>query len=443
MFTERRVLYRYLLTVPPIIFLAEMVAHQVTTFVLPAQEGMLGAMADALIIQSIAMPALFALVVRPLHSALLREHGRAQERELAIGLEGRRQQFDAQLNRALELADTEEEALETARRALDRLENAPSVEMLLADSSQAHLRRALVSTTGKGCDGCHVESPLKCAAVRRAQSLAFVDTEHIDACPRLLDRPSGRLSAVCVPVSISGRAIGVLHATAPFDSPQAAQLQSPDSLRSLEVIAAQVGARVGVLRAMESSQLQAGTDPLTGLCNRRSFEHKLGEYIRKGKPYALSLGDLDHFKKLNDTHGHEVGDRALRVFSQVLKNTLRGEDIFCRFGGEEFAIMLAGVNAQEGARALDRVREALAGTMLRGSVPPFTVSFGIADSSMSPDREDLLRLADDALYAAKRAGRNRVQVAGEDMLQHMIASRTNPVPKEALTRAQAVPADAA
>ena len=440
MFASKRLVLKYLLTVPPVIFGAELVAHLVSTHVLVVDDGLFGAATDASIILTIAMPFLYLWVVRPLALALEKEQQVAAERERQMSQEGKRQQFDASLHRALELTDTEEEALQTAQRVMDRVDHSPSLEILLADSSQAHLRRATASMSAAACSGCGVESPMKCAAVRRAQTLVFHDSESIDACPRLFNRPEGRVAGVCVPISISGRAIGVLHAMAPFDTSEATHTLHQDTIGSMEVIAMQVGARVGVLRAMESSQLQAGTDPLTGLPNRRSFDHKLTELIRRGKTYALALGDLDHFKKLNDTHGHEVGDRALRVFAQVLKNTLRGEDIFCRFGGEEFALVLASVNAQDGARALDRIREVLAGTMLRGSVPPFTVSFGIADSTMSPEREDLLRLADDALYAAKRAGRNRVMVAGEVMIQQVLTARSTSVERESQAKAAQPPA---
>lgn len=426
MITSRQFLRKYLLTTTSVIFGAELVAHYVCTSLVHIEDDLLGAMLDATIIMGISMPVVYFLVVRPLKLALEREQKLAEDREQQMILEGKRQQFDASLHRAMELADTEEEALQTAQRVIDRIEHTPSLEILLADSSQAHLRRATASLSAAGCSGCGVESPMKCAAVRRAQTLVFQDSESIDACPRLINRPEGRVAAVCVPISISGRAIGVLHAMAPFGTVESTQTLHAETVGRMEVIATQVGARVGILRAMESSQLQAGTDPLTGLPNRRAFDHKLTELIRKGMPYALAVGDLDHFKKLNDTHGHEVGDRALRVFAQVLKSTLRGEDIFCRFGGEEFAIVLAGVNAQDGTRVLDRIREVLATTMLRGSVPPFTVSFGVADSTMSPEREDLLRLADEALYAAKRAGRNRVMRAGEGAsLQFLTAQSTS------------------
>lgn len=184
-------------------------------------------------------------------------------------------------------------------------------------------------------------------------------------------------------------------------------------MKRLEAIATLVGARVGILRAMESSQLQAGTDALTGLLNRRSFDARLSEFLRSNKAYALAIGDLDHFKRLNDTHGHETGDRALRLFAQVMKRTLRSDDLISRHGGEEFVVLLQGLTAADGKRVLDRLRENLASTMLRGTVPSFTVSFGVVDSTMQLDKEELLRRADQALYSAKRNGRNQVMIAGE------------------------------
>ena len=163
---------------------------------------------------------------------------------------------------------------------------------------------------------------------------------------------------------------------------------------------------------MEATHLQAATDPLTGLLNRRSFENRAQDLLRRRAPFALAMGDLDHFKALNDTHGHDAGDRALRVFSQTLRATLRGNDVVCRYGGEEFVILFPDHSTGEAAAALERVQQELLITVAAGAIAPFTVSFGVASSDAATTLEEICRVADSALFRAKREGRNRVVIDG-------------------------------
>ena len=179
-------------------------------------------------------------------------------------------------------------------------------------------------------------------------------------------------------------------------------------------IADRVGDRIGVLRAFAQSQAQASTDPLTGLLNRRSFQDKAAAMINTGQRVAVAFGDLDHFKTLNDTHGHEAGDRALRLFARVVKEAMRTNDLSARWGGEEFVLVFHGSDASVATAALERLRESLAVALATGTTPQFTVSFGVADTDMSHDIGDLVNLADDALLLAKRTGRNKVVTADPD-----------------------------
>src|SRR5437773_12491710 len=115
-----------------------------------------------------------------------------------------------------------------------------------------------------------------------------------------------------------GRSLGVLHATGPNGKPL-----DGEAIAQLTTLAAQAGARIGTVRAFERTQLQASTDGLTGLINRRTLEQKLRALARQRTPFAVVLADLDRFKKLNDTFGHEAGDRSLRVFAQAMRRVLR------------------------------------------------------------------------------------------------------------------------
>jgi len=325
--------------------------------------------------------------------------------------EARRREFESRLGRALEMADDEVAAYETIERAARIAVPGSPMELLLADNSHAHLARVVrVDGDEVSNPGCAVLSPDHCVAARRAQMLVFSDSEALDACPMLRDRGGDRFSAVCVPVSIMGRTVGVVHATGEADHPI-----DDEEAQSLQVLANQAGHRLGLLRIMAETQLQASTDPLTGLMNRRSLENRARVLRATGVDYALVMADLDHFKSLNDRFGHETGDRALRVFSDTLRDAVRSEDLVCRYGGEEFTVLLPRVDLAEAVEIMERVRKDLASITRRGDVPSFTASFGIAESSAATDFEDLLLRADQALFAAKDAGRDCICIDGHSI----------------------------
>jgi diguanylate cyclase (GGDEF)-like protein len=206
-----------------------------------------------------------------------------------------------------------------------------------------------------------------------------------------------------VPVSIVGRAVGVIHAT---DRPQVdVEVDRVDDLATLAKLA---GARIGLLRVMAETQLQASTDTLTGLLNRRAFSEQVGAIPLHLQPIAVAMADLDHFKTLNDTYGHETGDRALRLFARVLRDSLRGSDLVSRYGGEEFAIAFPDCSAADATRALNTARTQLDAAITVGGLPKFTSSFGVTDAEPGEELAGALRRADEALLAAKRQGRDRV-----------------------------------
>jgi diguanylate cyclase (GGDEF)-like protein len=341
-------------------------------------------------------------VLRPLLRQVDSERRSTEAHQRQIQATARRQQFESQLHRALEMSGTEEAAFRTTGKALRTVLGARDAELLLADSSDAHLKRALNLTEG-GPAACGVVSPHDCPAVRRAQTLVFPSSEDLDACPHLDGRPGGALAATCVPMSVGGRSIGVLHTVSEVGLPPTGA-----DLVDLEAIASQSGSRIGMLRVMSATTLQAATDPLTGLLNRRSMENQVHELMRRGNPFTLAMGDLDHFKQLNDTHGHDAGDRALRLFARTSLRVLRSEDLVCRFGGEEFVFVFPDRTVPEAAAALERLRQEILLALAAATVPGFTASFGVAHSQQAATLEDLCRIADVALFRAKREGRDRI-----------------------------------
>jgi diguanylate cyclase (GGDEF)-like protein len=314
-----------------------------------------------------------------------------------------RQKFESRLANALDMAEGEPEVIDVIERSFTAVLPDAPVELLLADNSHAHLlRMAAVGPEGEP-PSCSVDSPDRCPAARRAQTQIFSDSDELDACPKLRNRPQGRLSALCVPVSIMGRTVGVIHATG-----RPREEVGNETVEDLATLAKLAGARIGLLRVMAETQLQASTDTLTGLLNRRSFSEQVGVVPAHLHPVAVAMADLDHFKELNDTYGHETGDRALRLFARVLRDSLRGSDIVSRYGGEEFAIAFPDCSSIDASRALNTVRAQLDAAVTVGGLPKFTASFGITEAEPGEELLSVLRRADEALLTAKRQGRDRV-----------------------------------
>jgi diguanylate cyclase (GGDEF)-like protein len=168
----------------------------------------------------------------------------------------------------------------------------------------------------------------------------------------------------------------------------------------------------------------AVTDPLTGAYNRRYYEEQINQSLevwgRYKRPSTLVLLDIDHFKEVNDRFGHGVGDEALKLLVSLISSRIRGVDTLCRYGGEEFAVLLSETSARHGIRLADELRQRVQETELLPE-GQLTVSAGVCDISAAADGEDWLRQADEALYRAKSAGRNRVEhVVGETVLAEPI-----------------------
>jgi len=161
----------------------------------------------------------------------------------------------------------------------------------------------------------------------------------------------------------------------------------------------------------DSLSQEAQTDPLTGLFNRRTMDKFIGSWIASGNPFSLLVMDLDHFKSVNDTYGHDVGDEVLKFLATSLRQLLKENNVICRFGGEEFIVLVPDERFDPAMEAAERIRKYMAETNgPTGGI--VTLSIGAAhypDSARSA--EQLFRVADEALYRAKHQGRNRVEIA--------------------------------
>ena len=165
--------------------------------------------------------------------------------------------------------------------------------------------------------------------------------------------------------------------------------------------------------ALDLASIDASTDALTGLLNRRALDRILQQLIEnadaEGKPLSLLLLDLDHFKRINDTHGHAVGDAALKAFVARVREVLRSNDVMARYGGEEFVVVLPGASLQTAVEVAERIRTRVeASPLLAEPLLSVTTSIGAADRRAGETIGPWFERADGAVYAAKRAGRNRV-----------------------------------
>ncbi len=228
------------------------------------------------------------------------------------------------------------------------------------------------------------------------------------------------LSASYLLARIEAAAVGVV-ATAGLAFALAVRPSGFDLLLLLQVtlvnaavIVAVWGMRRGRDRLVAELARVSSTDGLTGLANRGTFEHVAERLVRRAQidemPLALVLFDIDHFKQLNDTHGHAAGDQALRGFAATLQAQSRPTDLIARIGGEEFVAVMPGIGPDEAGAFAERVGEALRGQH-GGTEARLTVSAGVAPMSPQDTVDALMREADQALYAAKGAGRDRVVLA--------------------------------
>lgn len=176
------------------------------------------------------------------------------------------------------------------------------------------------------------------------------------------------------------------------------------------------------VRTIARLQMEAATDPLTSLFNRRSLDRRLGEEVsgaeRRGGHLSVLMVDLDHFKRVNDRFGHQVGDVVLVKLAAVLRSCLRASDFVARYGGEEFVVVLPDAGIAQAAQLAERIRVAVANhdfdlpTAITPAMTGITVSVGVAGFSQDQrTAEAILQAADRSLYQAKRLGRNRVATA--------------------------------
>jgi diguanylate cyclase (GGDEF)-like protein/PAS domain S-box-containing protein len=268
-------------------------------------------------------------------------------------------------------------------------------------------------------------SPDDCWALRRGR-LHWAQAERQGLrCQHLNHSVAG--DSLCVPMMAQGKALGVLHLyCSAYPSRNLSEEMQRWRLESQQRLAMNVAENIALaianLRLRETLRAQSIRDPLTALFNRRymeeSLEREMHRAVRKQRPLGVIMLDLDHFKQFNDTFGHEAGNALLRAVGDLLQTHTRKDDIACRYGGEEFMVILPEATLDVARQRAETLREAVShlsvqhGGKLLGTI---TVSLGVAAFPEHGEAaEDIVQAADTALYRAKDEGRNCVVVATED-----------------------------
>ena len=333
---------------------------------------------------------------------------------------------------AAEASATELRRLSNDMRALGRfagmLQSCESVDELLTVSAQGFsalapdvagtvflLRASRDHAEAAATWGQHAVSgdehplPGDCWAVRRNQPHHCPDVADGLPCPHIHAMVGRTAATLCLPLTAQGEAIGWVT----LSRAGAAPIAEYDLLQQA---AEPLSLALANLRLRQDLRNQSIRDPLTGLFNRRYLEENLNREIqrceRRGLPLSVLMVDVDHFKRFNDEHGHAAGDALLAKIGQTLEQLTRDEDIACRYGGEEFTVVLPETDGDSARRRAEEIRSAIGATTvnhLRKTLGPNTASIGIAtfpNAGDAPSR--LLEVADAALYRAKAQGRDRV-----------------------------------
>jgi diguanylate cyclase (GGDEF)-like protein/PAS domain S-box-containing protein len=322
----------------------------------------------------------------------------------------------SELGDSLQSCQTVEEAHKMSESALSGILGLRPGALCILNSS-----RDLVETVATW-NNCSTTEPAfhpdDCWGLRRGKPYGGpgspLPCSHVDA--------FGATNYLCVPLVAQGETLGLLYvedkASLRAASPQAVQFEEAALKRRSIAVAERVSLALASLKLRELLRNQSIRDPLTGLYNRRYLEESLNRELqrakRAGRSVSLVMLDLDRFKHFNDTFGHQVGDILLKEVAGVIKNRVRAGDLACRYGGEEFSLIVAEVDTEGTHKCVESVREAIKHLSLhhRGqTLGPITVSAGIATYPAHADNSEvLIRAADEALYQAKKAGRDCIVV---------------------------------
>lgn len=340
----------------------------------------------------------------------------AQLRELLNETQAYTREIEAinELVKLLQSCLTLDEARKLAARVLQQFFAAGS--LLLLNSSRSVLDVAF--TWGNGESKAGPFPPESCWALRKGQRHLVQPRGFNLSCEHSAD--SFEVCHLCIPMIAQGDSLGVLSIDDSglckcVDGARAVQRK----LRLAETLSEQLALAFANLQLRDTLKYQSLRDPLTGLFNRRHMEDSLERELLRAErtkaPVTVLMMDIDHFKRLNDVYGHEAGDFLLRELGAMLRSQVRGGDISCRYGGEEFLMIMAETDLEAGHQRAEDLRQQVSGLQVRyrgDMLRKITVSIGVAAFPLHGDSAaTIVKAADEALYRAKRQGRDRVVLA--------------------------------
>ncbi len=327
----------------------------------------------------------------------------------------------------------EETIAQTAVAALIKGLNVPNCAIVVRDPERPDYAHTLYSQFGDDVSSAeaaaihHTVATAPIAPDAPMVSLRVLATGQ--ACFNISPLPLGEGSATMplsmhamayLPLCLDGVPFGVF--TVGYAPHQLATWEAPDQTL-LQAVADEIATALHRARLFAEARQLAYTDPLTGLRNHRAMQHALHAALAEAAPHhapvSVIMLDVDHFRRFNEAHGHDVGDRALQSVARAIQSAIRAQDVAARYGGEEFCVILPGTAAEEAGHVAERVRAAIAASRVQArEVPaglPLTASLGHATCPPhATTPADLLRAADVALYTAKHQGRN-VVIAYDDV----------------------------
>ncbi|HEX3523848.1 MAG TPA: diguanylate cyclase [Stellaceae bacterium] len=349
-----------------------------------------------------------ARAVEVFHTTLVERQKRNRETRLL-----------SDLNEWLQSCNSLGELYQMVAEFLGRLLPSCAGSLYIYANSRDVLESAKDWNGGKMMPAMH---PDDCWGLRRGRPYTFGENEIDFRCSHV--DPSMQSEYCCIPILAHGETIGLLNLEFRCDTGsegEALRKEANAEHRRLGLVCAeQISLAIANVKLRDQLRDQSIRDVLTGLFNRRymleTCRREFSRAARTDQSISILSIDIDHFKKYNDNHGHDAGDLVLRAVGNSLENLFRNEDIPCRFGGEEFVVILPGADADAALRRAEQLRSKVEDIVVRyleKNLPRITVSIGVA---VFPDAGDnpqiVLKAADEALYRAKEKGRNRVELSG-------------------------------
>ena len=317
----------------------------------------------------------------------------------------------SRMTQRLQGCDSSADLVEVARRFAPEIAPGFAGKLYIHDVRRNILRQACDWLSPQGSETEF--APSACWALRRGQTHRPTG-EMIDIPCEHLGTKSG-VATICIPLSAQGETIGMLYFEQPHDL-TAEQIDRTGTY--LEMLAENIGLALANLRLRDALREMAMVDALTGLANRRRFDTAITEQIvlsqRSKAPFACLMVDIDHFKRFNDTHGHDGGDAVLRAVGRVLDDALREDGCAFRLGGEEFVLLMPGFTLEQAVSRARQVQEQIQNLRVEHrhrELEAITASFGLAAYPEHGKAEALVQTADAALLRAKAQGRNQIVIA--------------------------------